>query len=98
MITLFFMIEWDRYRFEKKCAGTRYAELVSLHPVGYVGHVLHNDAFGVRIVDALFFMLVWAPCDFHKKRAETRYAILVFLHPVEYVGHIVHLGASKHET
>jgi hypothetical protein len=72
MITLFFMIEWDRYRFEKKCAGTRYAELVSLHPVGYVGHVLHNDAFGVRIVDALFFMLVWALCDFHKKRAETR--------------------------
>jgi hypothetical protein len=29
MIALFFMLEWDRYGFEKKRAGTRYAELVS---------------------------------------------------------------------
>jgi hypothetical protein len=30
---LFFMPGWDRYRFDKQCAGTQYAELVFLHPV-----------------------------------------------------------------
>jgi hypothetical protein len=25
---IFFMLEWDRYRFNKKCAETRYAKLV----------------------------------------------------------------------
>jgi hypothetical protein len=30
--------------FNKKCAGTRYAELVFLHLVGSTGHVLHSDA------------------------------------------------------
>jgi hypothetical protein len=38
---LFFMFRWDRYGFHKKCARTRYAELVFLHPVESVGHVVH---------------------------------------------------------
>jgi hypothetical protein len=31
-------------RFDKKRAGTRYVELVFLHPVGSVSHVLHFGA------------------------------------------------------
>jgi hypothetical protein len=42
--TLFFMLRWDPYGFDKKCIGTHYAELLFLHPVGFVGHVVH---FGV---------------------------------------------------
>jgi hypothetical protein len=43
---LFFMLRWDRFRFDKKCARTRYAELVFLHPVGFAGYVVHSDASG----------------------------------------------------
>jgi hypothetical protein len=52
---LFFMLRCDWYGFCKKCAGTRYAELVFLHLVRSVGHVVHCGASGVRNVDALFF-------------------------------------------
>jgi hypothetical protein len=38
---LFFMLWWDRYRFDKKCTGTSYAEFVFLHPVGSTGNVVH---------------------------------------------------------
>jgi hypothetical protein len=44
--TLFFMLGWDGYRFYKKLAGTRYAELVFLNPVGFAGNVMHFGAFG----------------------------------------------------
>jgi hypothetical protein len=30
---LFFVLRWDRYGFHKKHVGTRYTELVFLHPV-----------------------------------------------------------------
>jgi hypothetical protein len=30
--TLFFMLEWDQYGFDKKCITTRYAELLIFHP------------------------------------------------------------------
>jgi hypothetical protein len=58
--TLFFMLGWDWYRFDKKCAMTHYAELVFLNPVGYVGHVVHSGASRECNNDALFFMLEWA--------------------------------------
>jgi hypothetical protein len=54
MIALFFMVEWDRYRFNKKRVGTRYAELVFLHPVGSVGHVVHTGASGHKISTQYF--------------------------------------------
>jgi hypothetical protein len=38
---IFFMLEWDRYGFGKKYAGTHYAKLVFLHLVGSMGHVEH---------------------------------------------------------
>jgi hypothetical protein len=92
---LFFMLGWDRYGFNKKHAGTRYAELVFSHPVGYAGHDVHSGASGLRNVDALFFMLRWDRYGFHKTRSGTHYTKLVFLHPVGYVGHVVHSGASE---
>jgi hypothetical protein len=93
--TLFFIIGWDRYGFHKKCIKTRYAELVSFHPVGSACHEVHFGVSGVRNLDTLFFMLGWARCGFHKKRARTCYAELVFLHPVGSVVHVVHFGASR---
>jgi hypothetical protein len=41
---VFFILEWDRYGFHKKRVRTRYAEVVFLHPVRFVGHVVHSSA------------------------------------------------------
>jgi hypothetical protein len=62
----FFMLGWARHDFHKKCAGSHYAELVSLHPVGSAGHVVHSCAIGVRNVIALFFLLRWDRYGFDK--------------------------------
>jgi hypothetical protein len=35
---------WDQHRVNKKHAGTCYAELLFLQPVGSVGHVVYSDA------------------------------------------------------
>jgi hypothetical protein len=78
--TLFFMLVWDCYMFDKRRVRRRYAELVFLHPVGSAGHVLHSCASGARNVDALFFMLLWDRYGFEKKRVGTSYAKLMFLH------------------
>jgi hypothetical protein len=43
---IFLLLEWDRYLFHKKRAGTRYAKLVFLHLVGYAGPVVDSGAFG----------------------------------------------------
>jgi hypothetical protein len=49
------MLGWGRYRFDKNRAGTRYFELVFMHPMGSAYHIVHSGAFSVRNVDALFF-------------------------------------------
>jgi hypothetical protein len=87
------MPRWDQCRFHKKRVVMRYVELVFLHPVGYVGHIVHFGASGMQNVDALFFMLGWARCGFHKKCTGTRYAELVFFASGG-IGHVVHSGAS----
>jgi hypothetical protein len=59
----FFMFGWDRFRFHKKCAGTRYTELVFLHLVRSAGHIVHSSALGARNDDAQFFMFKWTGSD-----------------------------------
>jgi hypothetical protein len=44
--TLYFIIVWNQYLFQKKRAGTCYAELMFLNPVGSAGHVVHCGASG----------------------------------------------------
>jgi hypothetical protein len=86
------MFGWDRFRFNKKRTNTRYAELVSLHPVRSAGHVVHLGAPGARNDDAHFFMFRWDRFRFNKKHDGTRYAKLVFLHLVVSMSHVVHSG------
>jgi hypothetical protein len=71
-----------------------YAELVFLHHMGSMGHVVHSGAAEARNGDALFFMLGYDRYGFNKKRVRTRYAELMFLHLVGSMGHVVHSGAS----
>jgi hypothetical protein len=91
----FFMLGWDWHGVHQKCAGTRYFELVFLHPVGSAGYIEHFGASRTRNVKALFFMLGWDQYGFQKKeRRITLRRTCVFV-SVGYMGHIVHSG---HET
>jgi hypothetical protein len=87
------MLRWDWYGFNEKRFRTCYAELVFLHPVGSVGHVVHFDASGVQNIDALFLVLGWDRYRFDKKHFGTQHAKL-FLHLLGSVSRVAHSGAS----
>jgi hypothetical protein len=42
---LFFILEWDRYGFNKKRARTCYTELMFSDPVGSVAHIVHSAVY-----------------------------------------------------
>jgi hypothetical protein len=42
--TLFFILGWDQYGFDKKRVETHYTDLVFLHPVGSTGLVVYSGA------------------------------------------------------
>jgi hypothetical protein len=89
------MLGWDWYGFEKKNIGTRYVELVFLHPAGSTGRVVHFGASRAQNIDALFFMLLWDRDRFDQKSTRKCYTELVFLHPVGSASPVVHFGASE---
>jgi hypothetical protein len=78
--TLFFLLGWDQYGFEKKYIRRPYAELLFLHLVGSTGHVVPFGASVTRVIDTPFFMLGWDQYGFYKKCIGTRYAECLFLH------------------
>jgi hypothetical protein len=92
------MLGWGQCGFQKKCTGTRYPELVFLHPVGSAGNVVHSCSSKPWNVDTKKFMLRWAQCFFQEKHARTSYTKVMFLHLVESAGHIVHFGASRSQN
>jgi hypothetical protein len=94
----FFMLGWERYKFNKNHIWRRCTKLVFLHPVGSSGDIVHSTTFGARHIDTLFFMPWWDQYEFHKIHTRTRYVELVFLHPVGSAGHIVYSGVSGHES
>jgi hypothetical protein len=46
------MLGWDRYGFDKKHAGTHFAELAFLHTVAYMGRAVHSGASQAGNVNA----------------------------------------------
>jgi hypothetical protein len=64
---------WDRYGLKKKHRDT-FRQTWVLHPVGFVGHIVHCIGSGTQKVDALIFMLLWDRYGFHEKCDGTRYA------------------------
>jgi hypothetical protein len=61
------MLSWDQYGFDKKCIGTRYAELSFLYPVGSASQAVHFGASEERVVETRFFKLRWDQYRFFQK-------------------------------
>jgi hypothetical protein len=91
--TLFFMLGWDRYGFDKKRAMTHYTELV-FFCIRWDLRVM----WCILVHPELETMTYYFSCSGGtstdlKKRNVTRYAEPVFLHLVGYAGRVVHSGA-----
>jgi hypothetical protein len=93
--TIFAMLGWDRYGYDKKGTEPCYVKLMFLRRVGSVGHIVQSGASGARNCEALFFMLRWDRYGNDKKGTGTHYVKLMFLHSVGTVVHIVHSGGSE---
>jgi hypothetical protein len=74
---------------------THYTELVFLHPVGSVGHVVISDVFGARNINAMFSCSVGPGAVSIKKLIKTSYTEHVFLYHVGPVGHVVYFGVFE---
>jgi hypothetical protein len=48
------MLVWDRHGFNKICDGTRYAELVILHPLVSLGHIVVSGSSGHKTATHYF--------------------------------------------
>jgi hypothetical protein len=79
---LFFILRWDRYGFHKKLIATHYAELVFLHPVGSVGHVVHPVRPGRETSIYYFSYSDGTSTDSTKSTSGHIMSNLCFLHPV----------------
>jgi hypothetical protein len=72
------MLGWDRCGFQKMHVGTRYVELVFLHPVGYSGHFEHSGESGRETSTHYFSRSGGTGTDSTQMRARTCYTELMF--------------------
>jgi hypothetical protein len=79
------MLRWDRRGLHKKCAKTRYVEIV--------GHVVHYTLRGAKRRRTIFHARL-SPRQFVLKACRDTLRRTCFLHTVGYVGHVVHSDAS----
>jgi hypothetical protein len=89
------MLGWAWCGFNKKCVGTRYVELVFLHRVGSVSHVVHSVASKARNINALFSSSGGTESDSRKSVGDMLCRTCVFLHPMGFAGHVVHSDAFR---
>jgi hypothetical protein len=85
------MLGWDRYRFQKKRDGTRYAELVFLPSVVSMDHVVHS---GVSKTSTHYFSYSGGTGTYSTKSASGHVTLKLCFRSVGSVGHILHLGAT----
>jgi hypothetical protein len=76
------MLGWAWCGFRKKRAQTCCTEVIFLHPVGFVGKIVHSVATRLRHVDGLFFMPEWDQDGLNKKRVGAHYVEILSLHLV----------------
>jgi hypothetical protein len=92
--TQIFMLGLHRYGFHKNCNGTRYVELLFLHPVGSARHVVHSVRLRHETSMHYFSCSGGTSTDLTKSASGHVGPNFCFLHPEGSVGNIVHSDAS----